>query len=216
MTSPAPKRRTRLSPDARKTQILDEAARVILEEGLSAVSMDRLARATQVSKALVYNYFQSRETLLAHLLHREQADLDSRGLEKILEAKSFEELIRQTTRLYLEHTSERGALMQALLADPSVARLMEAESAAGLERTQRYFVRETRRKYDLPLPMAIAAVHLLMALTDRAGKLVAEGMLDIPTAEEMCVQIITAGGQRLADLHKAHAAGAGSEAEKGQ
>jgi len=205
MTLAAPKRRTRLSPEARKTQILDEAARVVLEEGISAVSMERLARATQVSKALVYNYFQSRETLLASLLHREQQDLDGRGLEKTLVAKTFEDLIRHTTRLYLEHTSERGALMQALLTDPSVARLMEAESAAALERTQRYFVREVRREYDLPLPMAIAAVHLLMALTDRAGKLVAEGKLDIPTAEEMCVQIITAGGRRLSEMNNSPA-----------
>jgi AcrR family transcriptional regulator len=198
MTLAEPRKRTRLAPEVRRSQILDDAARLILEEGLSAVSMERLGRESGVSKALVYNYFPSREVLLASLLHREQADLDSRGIERALEAKSYEELIRQTTRVYLEHTSERGALIQTLLADPSVARLMEAESAAGLERTVRYFVRETRREYGLSREMALLAVQMLMAMTDRAGKLVAEGQVDIPTAEEMCVQIITGGAKQLA------------------
>ena len=123
------RKRTRLAPEVRRAQILDDAARLILEEGLTAVSMERLSRESAVSKALVYNYFPSREILLAALLHREQADIDSRGAERALEAKSYEELIRQTTRVYLEHTMARGALIQALLADPSVVKLMEAKSA---------------------------------------------------------------------------------------
>ncbi len=198
MTLAEPRKRTRLAPEVRRSQILDFAARLILDEGLTAVSMERLGRESGVSKALVYNYFPSREVLLAALLHREQADLDSRGMERALEAKTYEDLIRQTTRVYLEHTSERGALIQTLVADPSVARLMEAASAEGLERTVRYFVRETRREYGFSREMATLAVQMLMAMTDRAGKLVAEGQVDIPTAEEMCVQIITGGGRQLA------------------
>lgn len=198
MTLAEPRKRTRLAPEVRRSQILDDAARLILEEGLTAVTMERLGRESGVSKALVYNYFPSREVLLASLLHREQADLDSRGMERALKSESYEDLIRQTTRTYLEHTSERGALIQALLADPSVARLMEAESAEGLERTIRYFVRETRREYGLSREMATLAVQMLMAMTDRAGKLVAERAVDIPTAEEMCVQIITGGARQLA------------------
>ena len=44
-------KRTRLSPQLRKTQILDDAARLILEEGLTAVSMERLGREAGISKA---------------------------------------------------------------------------------------------------------------------------------------------------------------------
>lgn len=193
------RKRTRLAPEVRRSQILDEAARLILEEGLSAVSMERLGRESAVSKALVYNYFPSREVLLAALLQREQSDLDSRGAKMALEAQSYEELIRQTTRVYLEHTKARGALIQALLADPSVLRLMAADTAAAQERTIRYFVRETRREYGLNLPVAISAMGLFMSLTDRAGKQVAEGSIDIDTAETMVVQIITGGLRKLAD-----------------
>lgn len=187
------RKRTRLAPEVRREQILDEAAHLILSEGLYAVSMERLARDVGISKGLVYNYFPTRDALLTALLNREQAELRDRGMASALEAESFADLIRQTTRLYLEQTRDRGALIAALLSDPSVAALMEGENRADRERTVRYFVRATRREYGLPLPIAIAAVEMVSAITDRAGRLVAEGQLDIDAATDMCVGLITGG-----------------------
>lgn len=57
----------------------------------------------------------------------------------------------------------------------------------------RFFVRATRKAYDLPRPLAIAAVEMLSAVTDRAGKLVAEGQIDVDSATELCVELITSG-----------------------
>ncbi len=193
MTLVAPRKRTRLAPEARRQQILDEAARLILDEGLHAVSMERLARDVGISKGLVYNYFPTRDALLTALLSREQTELRGRGMAEALKAESYVDLIRQTTRLYLEQTRDRGALIAALLSDPSVAKLMEEESRADRDRTVRYFVRATRQAYDLPLPVAIAAVELLSAVTDRAGKLVSERLVDVDSATELCVELITGG-----------------------
>lgn len=198
--APGPRqRRTRLSPEVRRGQILDETARLILDEGLYAVSMERVARDVGISKGLVYNYFPTRDALLAALLSREQGELRDRGLASSLRAENFEDLIRQTTRLYLEQTRDRGALIAALLSDPSVAQLMAAENRADRDQTARYFVRATRQAYGLPLATAIAAVEMASALTDRAGRLVAEGQLDVETATEMCVSLITGGLAALRD-----------------
>lgn len=197
MSQPAKRKRTRLTPEARRDQILDEAARVVLAEGLHAVSLERLAREAGVSKGLVYNYFADRDALLAALLEREEAELRDRGIAAALEAEDFTDLIRQTTRLYLQQSRDRGALIAALLADPSVARLLEADRRADRDRAFRYFVRATRRAYDLPLPLAIDIVPILSALTDQAGKLVADGQLDVETATEICVGLITGGLERV-------------------
>ena len=201
MSAPASlqRKRTRLTPEVRREQILDEAAQLILAEGLYAVSMERLARDIGISKGLVYNYFPTRDALLTALLNREQAELRDRGMVSALQAESFDDLIRQTTRLYLEQTRDRGALIAALLSDPSVALLMEAENRADRERTVRYFVKAVRREYGLPLPMAIAGVEMVSAVTDRAGRLVADGQLDVATATGMCVALITGG---LANLRR--------------
>ena len=80
------------------------------------------------SKGLVYNCFPTRDALLATLLHREQTELRDWGMVSALEAQSHEDLIRQTTRLYLQQTRDRGAMIAALLSAPSVAALMEADS----------------------------------------------------------------------------------------
>ena len=201
MNAPASlqRKRTRLTPEVRREQILDEAAHLILAEGLYAVSMERLARDVGISKGLVYNYFPTRDALLTALLNREQAELRDRGMASALQAESFDDLIRQTTRLYLEQTRDRGALIAALLSDPSVALLMEAENRADRERTVRYFVRAARREYGLPLQMAIAGIEMVSAGTDQAGRLVADGQLDVETATGMCVALITGG---LANLQR--------------
>ncbi|MFM8940614.1 MAG: TetR/AcrR family transcriptional regulator [Phenylobacterium sp.] len=191
------RKRIRLAPEVRREQILDQAAHLILAEGLYAVSMERLARDIGISKGLVYNYFATRDALLTALLNREQAELRDRGMASALQAESCEDLIRQTTRLYLEQTRDRGALIAALLSDPSVALLMEAENRADRERTVRYFVRAARREYGLPLPVAISAVEMVSAITDQAGRLVADGQLDVETATGMCVALITGGLESL-------------------
>ena len=146
----SPRTRTRLTPAARRDQILDVAARLILEEGLQAATMEQLARSAGISKALVYNYFATRDGLLGALLQREQAELGARGMGAALQAETFPELIAQTTRIYLEHVRDRGPLIAALLGDPATAALMEAESQASRDQTVRYFVRATRRAYGLP------------------------------------------------------------------
>jgi len=190
-------RRTRLAPEARRDQILDAAARTVLRDGVAAVGLEQLARDLGISKALAYTYFGSRDELFAALLRREQRDLRERGMQAALKAKSFVALIRRTTRLYLEQTRDRGALSEALLADPSVARLMAADNRVERDRTVRFFVRAARRRYGLSLPTAIAAVRLLMPVTGEAGKAVSEGMLTVDEAEDLCVRLIIGGLARL-------------------
>lgn len=198
-------KRTRLTPEARRDQILDRAAELVLTDGLAAISMEGVARAAGVSKGLVYNYFPDRQALFAALLQREQRDLNDRGMRGALAASDFADLIRRTTGLYLRQTEARGALIAALLADPGVARLMEAQDRVDREQAFRFFVRATRRAYGLPLPMAIAAVDLLWAVTDRAGQLVGQGLMGAEEATEMCVSLFVGG---LAELSRAAPDGA--------
>lgn len=190
--------RTRLTPAARREQILDVAARAIVQGGLQAATMERIARLASVSKALVYTYFATRDVLLGELLQREQAELGDRGMAAALRAESFPELIAQTTRHYLEHVRDRGPLIAALLADPHTAALMEAESKIARDQTVRYLVRATRRAYGLPLDQAIAAVDILMGATGRAGHRVADGELEIEAGVHLCLQIALGGLERLA------------------
>jgi AcrR family transcriptional regulator len=68
---PAPRGRPR-SEKARKA-VLDAAAELLLERGLSAVSMDAVAERAGVSKATIYRWWPTKEALALDALHTEWA-----------------------------------------------------------------------------------------------------------------------------------------------
>jgi TetR/AcrR family transcriptional regulator, transcriptional repressor for nem operon len=60
----------RQPPDVRREQILDAAARVLVERGLAATTMADVAEAASLAKGTVYLYFASKAELLAGLRAR--------------------------------------------------------------------------------------------------------------------------------------------------
>ena len=90
----SPRSRTRLSPDARRQQLLDTTQALLISKGLQSFTMEGLAKAAAVSAPLVYNYFANRTELLQALLKREYQrfveEFSSRwrGMRKILRTLS--------------------------------------------------------------------------------------------------------------------------------
>ena len=66
-----PKRRGRPRSEKARTAILDAATELLLEQGLEAVSMDEVAERADVSKATIYRWWPSKETLALDALYRE-------------------------------------------------------------------------------------------------------------------------------------------------
>ncbi len=60
--------------DARQEEILEAAIEIIATLGVDAVSMAQLAKRTGLSRPAIYQYFSSREHVLAELVINEMAD----------------------------------------------------------------------------------------------------------------------------------------------
>ena len=75
--SPPPEGRFQ-SPEVRRRQILDAAARLAVEEGLENTSIAKVAAAAGIAKGSIYLQFESRHDLLTGL----QADLWAQMLER--------------------------------------------------------------------------------------------------------------------------------------
>jgi len=80
--------RTRLSPDARRQQILDAAGRLYRERRYDDVSMEELAAAAGVARGLLHHYFGSKRDLFLAVMTQsvrlpldELPDLDGRAIE---------------------------------------------------------------------------------------------------------------------------------------
>ena len=193
--------RQRLTPEARAGQILDFAARLILAEGFTEVSMERLGREAGISKALIYNYFPNRTELLRALLEREIAALRLRQAAQVRAAENFHDLVQRTTRIYVEHVHERGALLQRLWSESAVARTVAEDHLRGRDEAMRYFARRVVKEYGLPMDVALSAVDMQMAMTEAAAQHLSTSHNDVDFATQICVALLLGGLDALARTH---------------
>ena len=207
-TEPEKPRRRRLAPQDRVEQILNVAGQLIMESGLTEISMERLGRDAGVSKALIYNYFPNLTDLLRALLEREISHLREQSIAVIATCTDFPDLIRKTTRMYIEHIAERGTLLQRLWQEPSVARAVADKNLHSHDEARRYFVKQVRKEYGLPLQVAIAAVGMQMAMTEAAAQHLSDADNSIDLATDTCVNLLLGGLERLAEAHRKQPAAA--------
>jgi AcrR family transcriptional regulator len=72
---PQPSRRpytARMTPEARRRQLLDAALRIIIRDGYGAVSIETIAREVDVSRPVIYSVFDGLGELLGALLDRQE------------------------------------------------------------------------------------------------------------------------------------------------
>lgn len=198
-TTAAPRTRRRLAPDVRRDLILDEAARIVVADGVSGVSMERLGREVGVSKALVYAYFAGRTELLSALLRREYQRFQEQGQTAAADIDDFAELVRVTTRAYLAHVAERGVLIQRLMNEPAVATAIRPVDADGRQLTVRYFARAMSRAHAIDRDRAATAADLLMGLTGAAGDYLFRTGADLHAVEDIVVTMILAAVAAVSD-----------------
>src|SRR5690625_1864846 len=54
--------------EMKKTNILDTALRLFLDEGVRSVSVAEIARQAEVSQVTIYNYFESKDNLIEEVI----------------------------------------------------------------------------------------------------------------------------------------------------
>ena len=81
--------RKRLSGEERRAAILDSALAVFAERGYHATSIDDIAREGGVSKALIYEHFDSKQKLYEELLEQHAGELFERLAVAMEEAGDF-------------------------------------------------------------------------------------------------------------------------------
>jgi len=113
MTS-GPKGRVRLSREARRDQLLDTAASIIVEDGIRGLTMMGLAERAGVATSLGWAYFDNIEQVAEELYDREVRALHGAVVSAIADAPSFEAKLRAALNAYRITTGERAGLLTAL------------------------------------------------------------------------------------------------------
>jgi TetR/AcrR family transcriptional regulator, fatty acid biosynthesis regulator len=187
----------RLSPEARRTHILDVAARLVVHEGVSAVSMERLGREAGISKALCYAYFENRTELLSQLLVREYPAFQG-GTVDLEPGEDFEALIRRTTTYFIDRFVANGVLIQRLMNEPSVAEAVAELHHDGRAATVTFFGAESSREFGVSPERAQTMANLMMGITRSAALMLLAGEAPHDELINMVVTMIIGASREVA------------------
>src|SRR3954463_3362471 len=116
--------RKRLSAEDRRSAILDAALEVFSRRGYHGASIDEIAQAAGISKALIYEHFPSKRELHVSLLEAEVQEVFSRLVESAATGEPGEVRLRQGVDAFLRWVEERGDAFRMLFRDavePEVA-----------------------------------------------------------------------------------------------
>ena len=113
--SPTPKPRRRLSPEARRAQLLDVSLATFAELGIERANHADVARRADVSTPTVFNYFASRPILVDVVLTEIERRLD-RMLDTLTDLSDDpEKRILQTAAAYQGLVEEEPDVVKAFL-----------------------------------------------------------------------------------------------------
>ena len=191
------KQRTRLSPAARTDQLLNVAKKMIVSDGLQSFRMESLARMAEVSSPLVYNYFSSRQALLRALLEREYRESSNALFYEVVNATSFEDVIRVFIASNFEHHAP-GNILPVLLSQPDIADTISEMRSEQRKRTATYLVENSAKTYKLSIEQAQLAITMSSGASIAAAEWVVMSSLEKSQAIDMVLSYIKAGMSGLA------------------
>jgi AcrR family transcriptional regulator len=133
----------------RRDSLLDTAAEMVASGNVEAVSMDTVAKAAGVSRALVYKHFANRNDLLSSLYARESGMLHAQLTAAVQAEHDLEGMLGALVRGALAAQASRGATLAALSAGggrPSTHRTVQRRRDG---QTLGFFTRQAVAEYDV-------------------------------------------------------------------
>lgn len=146
----------------RRASLMRSAAQLFAERGFAAVSTVELGDAVGMSGPALYNYFPSKEALLAEVL----IDASRRLLEGcralVAQTGTPEEILRRLVRFHLDFAT----------ADPDIIRIQDRELAQ-LPAEANHTVRSLQRQYVQEWDHVLAALRPQFDVDERQTRLLA-------------------------------------------
>ena len=185
-------KRTRLSPEARREQLLDAAKRSIALYGIQEFSIKKLACEVGVSEPLLFHYFSSRIELLQQLLEREFTRFVE-AIESMLKyAKTFDDILEVfVSRDYDQY--EDVHVMDVLLSQSDIAVVLEGRRDKYLEDRRRYLINLVASEFDVNRKKAAMITHMASRASLGAARIAHERKLGREEAIETALEFVSAG-----------------------
>ena len=188
---PEPLARQRLSREARHTQLVEAAWRIIREEGTEALALGYLAKQAGVTKPVVYDHFTSRAGLLA-TLYKEFDQRQTALMDDAIHATTptLENLATVIAASYIECVLLQGrempSVMAALAGTPELEQIRRDYAAEFTDKCRRWFAPFCAE------PLSDAALRAMLGAAEGLSWAVVNGVITERQAKDELFQVIIA------------------------
>jgi AcrR family transcriptional regulator len=179
----------RMTRTARRDQLLDVAAALVVEQGTSAVTIERVAARAGVSRALAYQHFENAEEVLVALYRREVAALGEAILAAVEGRSEPEEKLRAAIGTFLDIVGARHGLFTVLAAAGSN---VPARADDGTRAGQRFTAALFEDTFGLPPRRARVAASLTFGALNGGVEAWAAGELRRREVEDAALDVALA------------------------
>lgn len=187
-----PARRSRKSAEDRIADLIDVADDVVCQTRSAELSLQQVADAIGISRALVYAYFPDRFRLLDAVLARHVDWLRGAGLETAAGAGSFQNRAAACARIALDHILEHGPALELILRERDVARQLDGDALRFLRRVLARLARCAADELELDGAEALAMVEILSVIPIEAAARVRADDVPAQTAHAVCARMMAA------------------------
>lgn len=185
-------KRTRLSPDARRDQILDVAKSLVDAHGLQLFSIKKLAVEAEVSEPLLFHYFSSRTALLQQLLSREFTRLIT-GLNVSLDgADTLDSVLRVYVSMNYDQCVEESVI-NLLLSEPDIAEAVEDEVSENRELREKMLISTIAGNLNVSKKKAAMLALMASSASLSAARFAHKYGIDRDDSVEATINFVKAG-----------------------
>ncbi|MGK0270054.1 MAG: TetR/AcrR family transcriptional regulator [Cocleimonas sp.] len=99
-----------VSPEIRRTELLNAAIKCFSASGYTATTIDHIAKQAGLSKGSIYRFFKSKDDVLLAMLDKYDNDIDKLLLENLSTLEDPLEILRLMIRVTLEYFSKQHGM----------------------------------------------------------------------------------------------------------
>jgi AcrR family transcriptional regulator len=182
----------------RREFFIDVVGCLVADEGLAAVTMERVAVLAEVSKPVLYSHFGDRGALLTALQERCWHELDSAVQARLRNARSFDDSLEALVSGYFDELDRQGQVLQLMTTSGWHEPDVEAARRRRHRTAERQWSAFYQERLGIPEEIADAAAAILRAALEGAAAFrIDHPDRDREAAVGTCLTIMRAGLDRL-------------------
>lgn len=181
----------------RREFFVDVVGQLVADEGLAAVTMERVAAMAEVSKPVLYKHFEDRGALVTALLDRCWRELDNAVQAKLRDARTLDEQLRALVTGYFEELDRQGQVLQLMVVsgwhEPAVEEARRGRHRAAEQQWSTFY----QQRMGLPSSVADPAAAMLRSTLEGAAAFHIDHPESGDEVVDTCIAIMRAGLDRL-------------------